>query len=135
MRAGPSVVPCGPMNTLLHVCDVLLVLGFTLRLIRLVITDDLGVRLIQEPVRKWVLRHHEPPKLGDPNPYVKPWRGVLYDGLTCPFCVGFWLGVLAVLSLTVAWTVGGALLIVWRIVAASFTLNYIAAHIHSRLDD
>ena len=110
--------------------DLLLVLGLTLRLTRLVITDDLGQWWIQDPVRDWVIRHADP--VGDFNDYG--WRGKLQSGLDCPFCVGFWIGAGALASLALVGGPGEAH-DVWRYIAGAFALNWVAAHLGSRLGD
>lgn len=109
--------------TLLAVLDVALALGFALRLTRLVVTDDLGKWLLRDPAEKWAEGH--------------PGREKLVSGLSCPWCVGFWLSGLVMLSLAVAGGPGadGTLAVVWRWVAAAFTLNWVVAHIGSRLGD
>lgn len=167
---------------LLIVTDILLLLGFTLRLTRFVVTDDLGGWLIREPARRWSERgskgkvvlnawipgqytgpeytvraegafdadgHQVPMEEvrsslwvniapGRPDEVRSPsWRQKLFSGLDCPFCVGFWLAALTVVSLLVAGGPGadGTLAIVWRVVAGVFTLNWLAAHIGARLGD
>lgn len=117
------------MPLLLTLADLALLLGFTLRLTRLVVTDDLGGWLIRIPAQKWVMRSGQD--------WAKSWRYKLVSGLDCPFCVGFWLAALATLSLVVAGGPGadGPLAVVWRLVAGVLTLNWLAAHIGSRLGD
>jgi len=62
------------------------------------------------------------------------WRSKLVSGLSCPWCVGFWI---ACLMLGVLALVGGPgdAHEVWRYVAGWFTLNYVVAHIGPRLGD
>lgn len=107
---------------LLHVLDLALLLGFALRLVRLVVADDVGEWLARGPARRAAERRGG-------------WREKISDGLQCPFCVGFWLCVLALLSLVVAWDVGGPLLAVWRFVAGAFALNWVVGHVGARLGD
>ncbi len=118
---------------LLTVIDIALLLGFTLRLIRLVVIDDLGGWLIREPAQRWVMRRAE--KSGRDWARTKAYK--LVSGLDCPFCVGFWLAALTMASLLVAGGPGadGSLSMVWRVVAGVFTLNWVAAHVGSRLGD
>lgn len=124
--------------SLLAAFDLALLIGLTLRLTRLVVRDDLGQWFIWTPALAWVQRA-EPNDLatgeGDLSPRAnRRWR--LVSGLDCPFCVGFWLGALATGSLYLAGGPGSdeSWIEVWRWVAGIFTLNYIAAHIGSRLD-
>lgn len=136
--------------------DLALLLGFTLRLSRLVVTDDVGWWWFRLPARRWANRRELPDPtpdavqsaygirgvdltypdrlLAEPRP-VNGWRSKLVSGLSCPFCVGFWLAALALASLLVAWWVGGFLLAAWRVVAGLFTLNWVAAHIGASLGD
>lgn len=104
--------------------DVLLALGLTLRLTRLVATDDIGLWFVRGPAAMWAMNW---------EPKADGWRAKLQSGLDCPFCVGFWIGCLVLLSL---WLVGGPghAWEPWRWVAGAFTMNYISAHINSRLD-
>lgn len=63
------------------------------------------------------------------------WRHRLVEGVKCAFCEGFWLGLLAILSLVavrdwwpdnpVEW---------WRLTVAPFALNYVVGHVSARLD-
>ena len=134
------------MNLLLVAADLCLLLGFTLRLVRLVIVDDLGKLLVQEPFEQLQLMIYanwwekltsaERRGVNDGTAELEPpttYR--LLDALSCPWCIGFWLAALALASLLVAWSVGGTLLVIWRIVAGLFTLNYVAAHVGSSLGD
>lgn len=137
------------MNTLLVAADVVLLLGLTLRLVRLVIADDLGQLLVQEPVDRWQQRiidrwwdslsrgqRYDFADLTDKERARQLPVGVrLLDAVACPWCIGFWLAGLALASLLVAWGVGGTLLVIWRVVAGAFTLNYVAAHLGSGLGD
>lgn len=104
----------------LAVLDLLLVLGLTLRLSRLVITDDIGAWWVRHPAVDW----------SDGS----PWREKLVSGLYCPFCVGFWLGAASLLSLALVGGPGDAHE-VWRWVAGAFTLNWIVGHVAARIGD
>lgn len=94
----------------------------TLRLTRLVTTDSLGERLIQQPAEQWATANSpvEENSNGD-----LPWRMELVSGLYCPACVGFWLG-LVVLALPdnrlTRWVLRG------------LALNYVVLHVSSQLD-
>lgn len=105
--------------------DILLALGLTLRLSRLVVTDDLGLWLLRIPAFNWA--HSREPR-GD------GWRAKLQSGLSCPFCVGFWIGVGVLVSL---WLVGGPghAHEAWRWVSGAFALNWVVGHIAARAGD
>lgn len=101
------------MTALLFLLDLAILLLSTLRLVRLVITDDIpfgSIRLLLGKDRIERL------------------------GLDCPFCCGFWIGVLGLLVL---WLVGGPgdAADWWRYAAGAFALNWLAAHIGGRLGD
>jgi len=104
------------------VLDLTLLVLVTLRLTRLVMTDSIGQWWLYAPVYKRVVAN------GKSNKWAK-----YVDGLTCPFCIGFWLGALVALSL---WMVGGVgdAAEWWRWIAGVFALNYITGHVNSRLD-
>lgn len=118
---------------------LLLVLGATMRLTRFIITDDLGSWLIKAPARRWANYAEQvpdPAKLWSedileeaPDPDAG-WRSKIVSGLDCPFCVGFWVGALVLLSYAI---VGKTRL--WKFVAGVFSLNEVAAHLGSRLGD
>ena len=101
------------------IADLLLLLGLTLRLTRLVCTDEISDRYLRQPVWRWA---------GD-----DPKRGFWADGLVCGYCVGFWLAGLCLLSLILAGGPGDAE-VWWRVLAGWFTLNYVSAHVWSRID-
>lgn len=111
--------------TLLHLLDALLALGLTMRLTLLIVGDDLGLWWVRGPWATYAW-NKEGQEFG--------WRSKISDGLHCPFCVGFWIGVLVLLSLWLAGGPGHAAE-AWRWVAAAFALNYVAAHIGARLGD
>ena len=106
--------------------DVVLLLGLTLRLTRLVTADHLGDWLIRDeffaPMTRWA-------NIRDPEGYPATWRQKLWMGLNCPFCVGFWIGT-ATLASFYLWHGDTA----WRLVAGAFTLNYVVGHMSARLD-
>ena len=107
--------------------DLLLALGFTLRLSRLVTSDTITDWWLRGPLDRWADRK---------EPYHPAWRTKLVSGLSCPICVGFWLTGLVVLSLAVMGgpAAEGTLALVWQYVALAFTLNYVAGHISARMD-
>lgn len=107
--------------------DALLVTGLALRATRLVTTDQIGERYVQRPAyelaRKHLDTHGAPPS----------WDW-LRDGLGCPYCVGYWLGVGALVSERATRNAPGPVRGSWRLLAGSFTLNYVVGHLSSRLD-
>jgi hypothetical protein len=132
--------------------DVLLLLGATLRVIRMVTTDDIpGQWYIYDPLDRWlhgapreqwrtydrlhwqwqamVADGHNPDTLVEPLPpppvgdrHLK-WHRYM-EGLGCPFCVGFWLTLAMVLVFALVGGPGDAA-DWWR---------WEAAHISSRMD-
>jgi hypothetical protein len=113
------------MTVLLFLLDIFLLAGLTARLSRLVTTDDLGVWWVQAPAGKWAVNRSTAERRHRAIRYV--------EGLECPYCVGFWIAVATTVSLLLVGGPGEAN-DVWRWVAAAFTLNYVVAHISSRLD-
>lgn len=138
--------------TLLAAFTALLAVLATARLTRLVVADDIGLWYVRGPAALWAVEREAPlsevpePDRGDEEDAVDlrealspalGWRSRLVSGLSCPFCVGFWIGVLVLLSLAL---VGGpssdsTAADVWRWVAAPFALNYVVAHVGARLGD
>lgn len=144
------------MNGWLVAADLLLAAGFTARLTRFVITDDLGRWWIRDPIDAWF---HKPASVkladgskvaadqvttvggwGSPSPEVWPpvrrrmrWHRYL-SGLVCPFCIGWWLALAVLTSLMLVGGPGDAATW-WRFVAGVFTLNWIVAHVGVRLGD
>lgn len=96
--------------------DGLLLAGAALRLTRVATTDDLGAIVLREPLANAPI----PPRLA--------------DGAGCPFCVGFWVSLATVGSYSLASRRSPATLHLWRVVAAALTVNYVTAHVSSRLD-
>lgn len=86
-----------------------------MRLSRLVTTDDLG-RYAREPAQRWGARH--------------PAHAWLAEGTECPFCVGYWCGVVVLAAYQVR-----PLRPLWRFVCGTLTLNEVAAHLGARLGD
>lgn len=112
--------------------DLLLVLGASLRLTRFVVTDDLGGWWIRDPAERWA-------RVNDHYGVAEVitgtgWRGRLVSGLFCPFCVGFWIGVLTLASLALAGGPGDTAEW-WRWVAGALSLNWVAAHLGARAGD
>jgi hypothetical protein len=119
---------------------ILVVLG-TLRLTRFITTDYLGHWWFVQPARRWALYpyhslRHAPAEVIDQewneNQPGTP-REKLVKGLDCPFCVGFWLGALVLLSLVITRAVP-ALTPLWRFAMGALALNYVTGHVSARLD-
>ncbi len=102
------------------------------RLIRLVTTDDLGGWAVRDPAYRWAgydpdgyeLRTGGGAVLNPPD-----WKAKLVSGLECPWCVGYWLGVV-VLTFDAAAPRSR----LWRFTKAGLALNYVVAQVSSRLD-
>ena len=102
--------------------DLVLVTLATLRVTRLVTTDSIGQWWLYAPLYRRATSTQPTPKWAK---YV--------EGLTCPFCVGFWIGLVMVLVL---WLVGGPgdAAVWWRYLVGAFALNYVVGHVAKRLD-
>lgn len=109
--------------------DAALVLGATMRLSRLVVSDDLGQWWIKDPLDK---QFHPRPD-GQPQRFHDRWHKY-QSGLICPFCVGFWAGV-GVLGTYALASKNRRTHRAWRFVAATLALNEVAAHLAIRLGD
>ena len=107
------------------VLDSALLLLATLRLSRLVTTDNIpGQWWIYGPLYKKAFRRG--------SGHVPRWAKYM-EGLGCPFCVGFWIGLLAVLSVLL-WGPLGHMPDWWRWAAAPFAFNYVVGHVARNLD-
>jgi hypothetical protein len=111
--------------------DLILAVGATLRLTRFITQDWLGEWAIDAPARKWANKHD----LGHPFPdavdHEQGWRSKLVKGLDCPFCVGFWLGVLVLGAFVLTPRPLRGLL---RFGTGALSLNYLVGHVSHRLD-
>ena len=113
--------------------DLLLLLGLTLRLTRLVVGDSISWWYLREPAVRWAQRRTG--RTGWNEKYEpRLWQERLVSGLFCPYCVGFWIAAATVLSLLLVGGPGHAA-DWWRWVALVFTLNYVAAKIGGVLGD
>ena len=116
----------------MRIVDLALAVGASARLSRLVITDDIGRWWVKEPVDRAMDAYAEreiwaSANVGqDPR---EPWWWKYRSGLDCPFCVGFWLGAGVLASRAVLPEK------VWRFGSGALALNYVAAHLGSRLGD
>jgi hypothetical protein len=106
--------------------DLVLLLLATLRISRLITSDNIpGNWWIYGPLYKKVA-------LEQSRGRVPGWSKYL-EGLQCPFCVGFWVGLVGVISLYLVGGPGDAADL-WRWLAAPFALNYVVGHVAKRLD-
>jgi hypothetical protein len=114
------------MHVALFLLDLVLLLLASLRVTRLVTTDNLpGQWWIIAPLQKRAYRHQR-------TTGVPRWAKYL-DGLQCPFCVGFWIGLVGLLLLAVLGGPGHSP--EWlRYLMGAFALNYCVGHAASRLD-
>lgn len=122
--------------------DLALLFFATLRLMRLVITDDVGLYFIKSPIYKWAAnaqakrpREEVVVQGGEYDGHEIPgWQMKLAVGISCPFCVGFWIGVA---MLGFLWLLGGPGNAPewWRYGAGFFALNWLAAHLAARMGD
>lgn len=105
--------------------DTLLLFGSTMRLTRLVTTDDLGVWMVHTPAFGWAQYDGESVPVG--------WRERLVSGLDCPWCVGFhvaWLGT----AIMLATRQQPILHRLWQFAAGTLTLNYAATVVAARAE-
>jgi hypothetical protein len=103
--------------------DLVLLTLATMRCTRLITTDNVpGNWWIYGPLYKKAATTRPAPRWGR---YL--------EGLTCPFCVGFWIGCVAIASLILVGGPGEAA-VWWRWLAGAFALNYVVGHVSSRLD-
>jgi hypothetical protein len=112
-----------------------LLLGATLRVVRLVVADDFpGTWLIREPAERWAMRQPRRNPLGVLVIEPIPWREKLVQGLSCPFCIGLWIAAGMVLLLALLGGPGHAP-DWWRVAAGILSLNWVAAHLGVRAGD
>lgn len=135
----------------------------TARLTRFVTTDSLGEWLFAGPAKRWAVRDVIAPtsssdehkseieaakrraldeevasdlaglvEYGAQGPGASR-RARLVSGLSCPFCVGFWIGAAVLLGEVLT---GRTRLLrgVWTFALGALGLNYATGHISSRLD-
>jgi hypothetical protein len=110
-----------------EILDLLILILATARLTRLVIVDELGMWALRAPLYRAAgfdpLNGEEPATL----------RAKAVTGLTCPFCVGFWLGLTLLVPLVLTGGPGHAAP-AWEAAAGAFALNYLAGHLSAWAD-
>lgn len=153
-----ALFPSHPVLALIVLA--VLVLGASLRLARFLTTDKLGGWLLA-PLDRWADRHERIRRASltrlvrdnegrddltlrevetlqrwqaeaAGEDYVS-WQARIVSGATCPFCWGFWAG-LIVIALTVLLyplPVVGSL---WVILLAALAMNYVVGHLSNKLD-
>lgn len=107
-----------------HPIDALLTLGATARLTRLVTADDWGQWFIRAPIYEAVLSRTEEED--------KAFAANMLSGLTCPHCVGFWIG--AGVLLVDAVTEDTRLARPWRFTKAALALNALVVPLGKAVD-
>lgn len=111
--------------------DVVLIVGTTARLTRLVVADTLGEWLIHDPLNtaldRYVARHPD-----DQKPWWWDWPMTL---VSCPHCFSFHAAYLTLGSYHLARALGSQALAVWRFGAGVLTLSAVVGHINARIDE
>ncbi len=108
-----------------------------LRLTRFITTDWLGEWTIDAPARRWANRHessawmYRNPPLEEQVDPDNGWRSKLVKGLDCPFCVGFWIGLLLIMAIALC---PKPLRPILNSLLAALGLNYVVGHISKRID-
>lgn len=146
------------------ILTAVLILGGTLRLTRLVTTDDLGQWLLRDPLSRWAVRKENARRramrevidrmnaeegeieegavlllqrwqaqLDDLESWVT-WQGRIVSGLWCPFCVGFWIGLIVLAVTVLVAPLAVWITVVWTLILAALTLNYAAGHLSAKID-
>lgn len=117
--------------------DLALILGATMRLTRLVTTDDIGDWWIREPLTDLANRQHQAMEhfgtTGCHADCQPKWTRYL-DGLECPHCVSWHAAYLTIGTFLLARRMGPTALSVWRFGAASLGLSSVAGHLNARID-
>lgn len=128
---------------MIPVRDVALITGLTMRLTRLVVSDDLGQWWLKDPLAKleqfargsrWVVDKVDPDEGGTVGHFeeiVPKWARYL-DGLDCPHCVSFHAAYLGLGSYLLARRLH--LLPVWRFAAGTMSLSAVVGHVSARID-
>ena len=99
-------------------------LGASLRLTRLIVTDDVpGQWWIKTPLYRKAITDR------DRTGSVPAWAPYL-QGLDCPFCIGLWVALAVAAVDEVA---GGNR--AWRAITTGLALNEVAGHLAARLGD
>lgn len=100
------------LSNTLNLPDVLLIVGATARLTRVIVADDIGEWLFKEPLSTLL------------DPVNARHYARYLSGLNCPHCVGYWIGV-GVLASYVLCRRSSITIALWRFIASTLTLNTI----------
>lgn len=160
---SPSLAPLTGLYLLDLAIWIVLVIGGTLRLSRLITTDTLGGWLLRDRIGRWSARKERARRMAmrevisriDPDgPDMTDegrlllgrweeelasadewisWQGRLVSGLWCPFCVGFWIGV-GIIAATILLAPLAVWGAIWAVLLAMLTLNYIVGHVSAKID-
>lgn len=103
----------------MFIFDIVLLILAALRITRFVLIDSLGRWWFVGPALK--------------RSYGTPAEKYVEGLLSCPFCIGFWISLVGVVSLWLAGGPGEAALW-WRVLAAIWALSYIVGHGVSKID-
>jgi len=104
--------------------DVALVTGLTMRLTRLVVSDDLGQLWLKDPVDRWLSAQETSGRAHPLRRYS--------EGFDCPHCVSFHAAYLSLGSYLLARRLH--LLPVWRFAAGTMSLSAVVGHVSARID-
>lgn len=120
---------------MIPVRDVALITGLTMRLTRLVVSDDLGQWWVKLPIRAAVVSHlekHATHPSGQPSDETLATAQGYLDGLDCPHCVSFHAAYLSLGSYLLARRLH--LLPAWRFAAGTMSLSAVVGHVSARID-
>lgn len=141
--------------------DLLLVTGATMRLTRVIVSDDIGQWWIKDPLDAWMHGHsardaaptlpevcscagafvtskgvHYCPRHGETPPASPRDRMRFHkylSGLECPACVGFWVGA-GVLTTYALSKRNRRALAAWRFIAGALALNVVVTETGKQID-
>lgn len=115
--------------------DIVLAIGATLRLTRLVVVDEIGEWWLRKPLEdaadRWAVRELARAQAAGEEPRT-PWWWKYQSLWTCPHCTSFHAAWLVLLSGLVLRKLGLAGL--WRFGTGALTLSSVAGHLSARLD-
>ena len=121
----------------LRASDLALITAATIRLTRVVTTDDIGDWWIRQPLTKLAGQQHEKMEhygtTGCHADCEPAWTKYL-GGLDCPHCVSFHAAYLTLGTYLLARRIGPGALAVWRFGAGALGLSAVAGHLNARID-
>lgn len=85
---------------------------------------------LDDPITSWAQDEAILP-YDENDPFT--WQAKLAKGLDCPFCVGFWIGLLVLIG---GATIGRLPVLrhLWALAMGALALNYVVGHVSSRID-